>query len=39
VHVGHDRVFKNSAWAPKVGLELGRMPLAMGMDEAFNPAG
>jgi hypothetical protein len=38
VHVGHERSIKHSVWLHEVGLDLGRVPLAMEMDEAFNPA-
>ena len=37
VFVGDERSIKHSGQAPEVGLDLGRVPLAMEMDEAFDP--
>ena len=34
--VGDERSIKHSGQAPEVGLDLGRVPLAMELDEAFN---
>jgi hypothetical protein len=40
--VGHERSLTRTFWAREVGLDLGRtpvawVPLAMQLDEAFNP--
>ena len=37
VPVGHERQLTRPAQVSRVGLDLGRVPLARGMDEASNP--